>query len=203
MPKALFKPVYFAHPINSYDTHLEDAAIRFIADKVAGGVVQRVENPNQPHHEARYREYSKRAKLSGTDHKGMNYFYDEVLPKCGSCVALPYLDGKLGLGVAGEALWFLDHSLPVWYMEPKEGAGIQDIQDFIKDPLRSRLFKIRVFSDYEIAMLRADKDVGSPLLLSHEETRLRTWYIYGLKQRPYEEAHLVSLPLPEGFYPEI
>jgi len=39
-------------------------------------------------------------------------------------------------------------------------------------------------------------------VLSHVETRLRTWVVYGKDVRPYEEAHLVSLPIPEGFYPD-
>lgn len=195
------KPVYFAHATNAYNRPIENAAIRFIADKIAGGRVELVENPNQPHHQVGYDKYAQRVKRSDKNHKGMNYFYDEVLPQCGSCVAMPYLDGRIGLGVGGEALWFIERDMPTWYMQPKENVTAEDIAKFIEDPLRSGLFRLRTFSDEEVEMLKVDKDIGSRLLVPHEETRLRSWYIYGKKERPYEEAHLVSMPVPPDFYP--
>lgn len=219
------KPTYFAHATNAYNKPIEKAALQFIADNIAGGDIGRIENPNQPHHQEGYDRYAERVKRSYKNHKGMNYFYDEVLPGCGSCVAMPYLDGRVGLGVAGEALWFLERGLPVWYMEPDLGETVRKVEarhgkeslaahfaelraisnaiyEFIKDPLKSGIFRIRTFTDEEVEMLKADKDVGSALLVPHEETRLRSWFVYGQKERPYEAAHLVSPPIPEGFYPE-
>lgn len=197
-----FKPVYFAHTVSLYDTALEDATVYFIADKVAGGRVEGVENPNQPHHQEGYKKYAERVKKSQKNHKGMNYFYDEVLPECGSCVAMPFLDGKVGLGVAGEVLWFIDRNLPVWYMEPKETIYIVDIDRFITSPPMSDLFTLRKFTGDEIEMLRADKDEGSELLLTHEETRLRTWQVYGEEKVDYTVAHLRPTSVYEGFYPD-
>src|SRR5437899_2122953 len=89
--------LYFAHPVNVYGRPLEDELI--VAIETLLGC--EVENPNQPHH------------AEGYQRAGMSYFYDEVLPDCDGCVVLPFSDGKLGRGVAGEAKWFLERGLPV------------------------------------------------------------------------------------------
>ncbi len=167
--------IYFAHPVNLYGESLEEAFLRFIAYCLTEGNLAAIENPNQPHHQEGYRN------------RGMDYFFDEVLPKCkGGCVALPFLDGRMGLGVAGEAKWFLERSMPVWIVEPFH-------------PLNVLLFKVRPLSgDEGVRLLQDDPQ----LVVPHEETRLRTWTVYNRKKRPYELAHLVQMPIPEGFYPE-
>ncbi len=195
--------IYFAHPINSYNTRFEAATEELIAHVLLDGEISGVENPNHPHHQAGYEKYAKRVKQSDKNHKGMNYFYDEVLPSCDGCVAMPFLDGKLSLGVAGEAARVDDEGKPIWLMRPKTVFTHEDLGLFFSDdPLRSSLFTISEFTDAEKNLLRVDKNMGSSLVLSHEETRLRTWYIYGKKMRPYVSAHLAELSIPEGFYPE-
>jgi len=196
------KKIYFAHAVNSYNTPIESAAEALIAQVFADGDLALIENPNRPYHQKGYKEWAQRAKQSSTQHKGMNYFYDLVLPVCDAGIAMPFLDGKMGLGVAGEALWFLDRGKTAWFMEPRPEIGPKDLEEFVKDPLRSDLFRIRFFDAKECEMLRADAETGSPLVLSHIETRLRTWVVYGKIPRPYDEAHLASLPIPEGFYPD-
>ena len=197
------KPIYFAHAVNSYGTDIEDVAEVLVADALCDGDRSRIENPNQPRHQEGYSRYAERKEQAGKDHKGMSYFYDEVLPQCGGCVAMPFLDGKLGLGVAGEARWFAERDMPVWLMEPtREAHEITwgDLGHFIADPLKSGLFRVRSFTSEEIPMLQVEKDIGSSLVVPHVETRLRTWFVYEKKKRPYITAHLAPTTVPEGFY---
>ncbi len=152
--------LYFAHPINVYDTPVEGAAIELILDAFPDA---EIENPNQQKHQVGYVDM------------GMDYFYGLVLPGCTGCVAMTFLDGRMSLGVAGEAKWFLEHSLPVWGMFP--------------DPING-LFVIREFCDDERQQLLERR---APLVLSHAETRQRVWSVYGEKLRPYRESHLVGI----------
>lgn len=197
-------PIYFAHAVNSYGTDIEQAAEVLAAHVLCGGDLSMLENPNQPRHQEGYERYAERKEQSGKDHKGMNYFYDEVLPECSGCVAMPFLDGMLGLGVAGEALWFLDHDMPVWLMEPTRDADKiipGDLGQFIADPTKNGLFRVRPLLLAEHELLRVHKDTGSSLVLPHEATRLRTWLVYQQTRRSYEIAHLAPSIVPEGFYP--
>ncbi len=197
---------YFAHPVNVYGKPLEEAIIALIESVFPNDVV---ENPNQPHHQEGYTKYAERAKQSSTKHKGMNYFYDEVLPHCDGCVAVPFLDGKMGLGVAGEVRWFVKRGLPVYVATPaKADITAEDIENFIANPL-SGLFAIGPLSkDHRVDFLswseeKEESEKTRPqFVVPHLETRLRTWLVYNRQYRPYEEAHLVSMPEPPGFYPE-
>ncbi len=174
--------IYFAHPVNIYGEPLEDELAKLIANVLTGGDLFQVENPNQPCHQEGYDEYARRLKESGTDHKGMNYFYDKILPNCSGCVGVPFLDGRFGLGVAGEMRWFIEREKPVSVAHPLSGR-----------------FLIRPISVMEgIAIMSGD----TKLVVSHEETRLRTWKVYNQIRRPYEEAHLVTMPVPVDFYPK-
>lgn len=193
--------IYFAHPINIYDEPLEEAFVELIADCLMNGDRSILENPNQPYHQRGYERW--KAQRDGSPdnpsgHRGMSYFYDEVLPKCSGCVCLPFLDGRLGLGVAGEAKWFLEEGRPVWMVVQTHLPTADDIKEFISNP-RNGLFDVRRLTGQEITfILRQD----SKLVIPHKETRLRTWVVYNRDKRPYEQAHLVEMPIPEGFYPE-
>lgn len=196
--------IYFAHAVNSYGTDIEQAAETLVARVLCDGDRSKVENPNQAHHQEGYNRYAERKEQAGKDHKGMSYFYDEVLPECSGCVAMPFLDGRFGLGVAGEAHWFAERDMPVWLMEPTREAQeitLGDLGQFIVDPVGSGLFCVRFFTPEELPMLQVEKDIGSSLVVPHEETRLRTWFVYGQKERPYVTAHLAPVTVPEGFYP--
>jgi hypothetical protein len=188
--------LYFAHAVNAYNTPIEGAAINLIATSFPGSVI---ENPNQPHHQVGYKAWQQRTAKDRDTHKGMSYFYDDVLPTCDGCVAMSFLDGRMGLGVAGEAKWFLERWLPVYVMLPLSKPTPEQVEEFIKDPA-SGLFAIRSLTDIQKQqLLLADTP---PLVLSHQETRLRTWTVYNKKLRPYEKAHEASMSVPVGFYPE-
>lgn len=193
--------MYFAHPVNSFNTSFEKAMVKFLL-YVFPGVV--IENPNQPHHQTGYRDYAERFKheplKKGT--RGMRYYHEVVLPSCDRCAALPFLDGRLGLGVADEARWYLERGMRTWFIDPVHVINLRELERFIENPLfHSDPFQVRCFTEQEKALLlNVDPNVGSWLVVPHEETRLRTYMKYGKEMRPYEIAHLVKMPVPEGFY---
>jgi hypothetical protein len=217
---ALKRP-YFAHQINGYSTALERSVEALAADffgipqKYDESIGAGIENPNQKHHQEAVKVLSKRARLADTNHKGMNHFFDVVLPGCDSGFAWPYLDGRMGLGVAGEIKWLLERDRPVFLVYLTREPTDAELRAFEKDH-RSGLYAIRQFTDDEKAMLLAhdpkavdETKVGREILpweklvLPHLETRLRTWNVYNTPpMRPYETAHLATMPLPPGFYPD-
>lgn len=148
--------LYFAHAVNSYNTLLEKTIIGLIYNHFPKATI---ENPNQPHHQVGYRKYAQRTKESGATHKGMNYFFDEVLPKCDECIAMPFLDGRMGLGVAGEAKWFASRDIPVWVVLPSVYETTQTLEKIICNPLIestvSNYFRIRLLTEEESLMLFA------------------------------------------------
>ena len=187
--------LYFAHAVNIYNTPIEDAAVKLISNHFPSA---EIENPNQLHHQIGYKKWAQRAHESDTKHKGMNYFFDEVLPLCNGCVAMPFLDRRMGLGVAGEAKWFIEKGLPVWIFVPTKNPSIELVEEFAQT-LYNGLFFIRPIKDSEVDQLLTNDPV---LVVPHEETRLRTWLVYNRQMRPYQEAHKVSMPIPDGFYPQ-
>ena len=132
----------------------------------------------------------------------MRYYHEMVLPSCNGCVALPFLDSRLGLGVADEARWYLERGMPAWFIEPTRIVSLRDLERFIEDSLTNNdLFQIRHFTEKEKALLlNVDPQVGSSLVVSHEETRFRTFTTYNKIKRPYEIAHHVVMSVPPEFY---
>ena len=187
---------YFPHPINLYDTPLERSLVLLIADhfNIAANAV---ENPNQPHHEEGYQQYAKRAKQAATNHKGMSYLYDEVLPYCDGSTVMPFLDGRMAIGTAGETNWYIKEGLPVFAIFATREITSAELRRFERDH-RSGLFDVRPFTEEEKILIMAN---NPSLVVPHEETRLRTQIVYGGAKRPFEVSHLVRLPIPPGFYP--
>ncbi len=103
--KEVAMKVYFGHPVNTYNTELEEHLLTVLPRLFPGSVI---ENPNQPHHQDGYQRY-KRERRSG-----MPYFYEEVLPLCDEGVFLPFGDGAWGAGVYGEAQFLFDRGKKVW-----------------------------------------------------------------------------------------
>ena len=81
--------LYFAHPINSYDTELERILLAQIRERFTG---YEILNPNAPEHFAGYRA------------EGMAYFLRRVLPSCEAGALLAFRDRMIGTGVFAEAL---------------------------------------------------------------------------------------------------
>ncbi len=198
--------IYFAHPVNAYNVPVEQAALALIAHTFPNDVV---ENPNKPVHSDGYAAEAQRTAKNRDTHKGMDYFYNEVIlgggdpeKACTSVVAMSFLDGRIGLGVAGEVKCCIEHDLICWGMLPKPGLTteqvVERLPEFIENPLNG-LFAIRQFTEKERRQLLATEQ--KPLVIDHQDTRLRTWHVYSKVRRPYEEAHLVETSTPPDFYP--
>ncbi|MDX1535387.1 MAG: hypothetical protein R3346_01315 [Candidatus Spechtbacterales bacterium] len=102
--------VYFAHPINTYDTPLEEEMLDLIREKLPDW---EIENPNKPEHEEGYQRYKRETG------NGMAYFTKEVLPKCSVAVFLAFRDRKIPAGVVKEILFFLERGKMVYQVTPE------------------------------------------------------------------------------------
>lgn len=87
--------IYFAHPVTDYGTERQAKAIAGIEDYFIADLGFRsfkIENPDQPHHQAGYAA------------QGMEYFLS-VLQGCTHLAFMRFPDGSVGSGVATEVLW--------------------------------------------------------------------------------------------------
>lgn len=165
--------VYFAHPVNVFGTELKTEimpVLRTVFKRI------QIEDPDQPHHQKGYADWKKRLEGNPNKSGGMSYYYDEVLPACDRCVAMPFLDGMYGAGVAGEAKFFIERGGAAFILTCSAISGW------------------RVY-----AMSRVEREClmrNDPMyVLSIEETRARTWMSpegYNRVKRPYETAHEID-----------
>jgi hypothetical protein len=126
--------LYFAHPINVYDTELERALLECLAQRFPG---YEIINPNAPEHAAGYQA------------KGMAYFLEDILPKCDECVLLAFRDGMIGKGVYAEAEQLHAICCPVWEIlpdgltfktwapNPARRLSVEDTRERIRNPDRT------------------------------------------------------------------
>ena len=81
------KRIYFAHPINTYNTILEDYFIEhFKRDDIE------IVNPNHPDHQ------------KGYQNEGMEYF-KKLVQSCDKLYAFGFADNTIGAGIAKEMDW--------------------------------------------------------------------------------------------------
>lgn len=97
--------LYFGHPVNVYGTELELKLLNIIRREFRDW---EVENPNQECHQAGYQDWKKRTG------RGLDYYFQEVLPKCDGGIFLPFQDGKWGKGVFGECEFLRHNAKPTW-----------------------------------------------------------------------------------------
>lgn len=190
--------LYFAHPVNVYNTTLEDAMLKLIAQRFFG---VKIVNPNTPEYQKMYNEMKTASGGTHADHKGMDIFY-KMLEGLDGCVSMPFLDCRMGLGVAGETQKTVKAGKSAWLIMPSYELTAAEIEQFVANP-HNGFFGIRPLTEEEVKTLRNQgelKDNPPPFVVGHEETRLRTFVQYGGKMRPYAEAHKVKLPVPEDFY---
>ena len=93
--------IYFAHPINTYDTILEKMAIEHI--KTIGEC--NILNPNAEEHQRGY------------ELEGMVYF-KRLVQSCDRCYVLPFSDGSIGAGIHKEIEWAMEAGIKCVYMKP-------------------------------------------------------------------------------------
>jgi len=85
---ATYPRIYFAHPVVSYDTPLEEETIAYVRRYLGSECV--IVNPNSDEHHRAY---------AAT--KSMDYFV-KLAESCEVCVFLSFSDGYIGAGVAKE-----------------------------------------------------------------------------------------------------
>lgn len=191
--------LYFAHPVNVYNTPLEDAMLALIARRFTP---VEIVNPNTPEYQKMYSEM--KAATGGTHgaHKGMDIFY-KMLEGLNGCISMPFIDCRMGLGVAGETQKTLKAGKDAWLIEPSHELTREELDEFAANP-QNEFFRIRPLTKGEVLILRDHpgdlKDNPPAFVVGHEETRLRTFIQYGGQMRPYAEAHKVKLPVPDDFY---
>jgi len=87
--------IYFAHPIDIYNTYYE----KLLAEQLFSLFPKKnIYNPNQKHNQENYKLWKEE---TGS---GMNYYFDVVLPNKNIVggVYLPFEDGMIGAGIFGE-----------------------------------------------------------------------------------------------------
>jgi hypothetical protein len=97
--------IYFGHTVDIYNTPKEQELVERIQRELPQ---YEIENPNQPHHGEGYKRYTAQTG------RGMNYFFQEVLPSMEAGVFQPFADGKFGAGVFGEAKFLAERGKPLW-----------------------------------------------------------------------------------------
>lgn len=99
------RTIYFGHPVNTYNSTLENDLIKVIRQSFPEW---KIENPNQPNHQEGYVRWKK------SMGNGMLYFFREVLPKMEGGIFLPFVDGRFGAGVFGEAEFLFNRKKDIW-----------------------------------------------------------------------------------------
>ncbi len=111
------KNMYFAHPVNIYNTPFEAELMEVIHSFFPEW---HIENPNQQKHQDGY----KRA--------GMNYYTQEVLPSMDGLTGLCFPDGKFGAGVYAEGKNLFEQKKGIWTITPQKTlSSVKDIADWI------------------------------------------------------------------------
>jgi len=165
------KKLYFAHPLNTYDIPLEYKMLRLIKKSFPQFDI---ENPNQTRHQEGYKK------------GGMDYFYKIVI-NCFNVVAWPFLDGKVGAGVAGEMYTPMKHwgKWPLIIQTPR----LKNIRQCSFDEISALIHW------HEMKDVATNKEilemVENEFVLSIDTTRKRTWEVLYEEYWPYEEAHLI------------
>lgn len=104
--------IYFAHPVNYYfgsnfNVHgtKEIELLKIISEKFEEYIPH---NPNQPFHQENYQYWKQ------TTGKGMNYYFDIILPKMSAGIGLSFNDGFFGTGVFGELENIQNQDKPIY-----------------------------------------------------------------------------------------
>lgn len=134
----LIKPdsIYFAHPINFYNTDLE----KKLVEKISKCFFQyNLENPNQKHHQDNYKFWKEKTG------NGMKYYFEVVLPKMKAGIGLLFEDGMCGAGVFGELEFIFNKVNPIWEInsegEIKRITNLNNLKVLSIEETRKRVYK--------------------------------------------------------------
>lgn len=113
------KAMYFAHPVNVYNTPLETDLMQFL--QVSFPECD-IENPNQPKHQEGYQRWLKETG------NGMNYYLKEFLVNMDGVIGLSFPDGRIGAGVFSEEESIFKRTGSLWTLTYDE--NLTRIRDF-------------------------------------------------------------------------
>ncbi len=102
----MHKKLYYMHPINTYNTPLEQTHLRLIEQLFPHWEIV---NPNTPHHIEGYAN-------SLLKNAGPLDYFIALASTCYTGVALPFRDGMIGSGVYAEITTLRTLHRPVWIL---------------------------------------------------------------------------------------
>jgi len=108
MTEIILPKMYFAHPLSTYNTDLENMLIEIIKARFPG---YELENPNQPHHQKACQEAKEKTG------NAMNYFLNDLIPKMDAGIALPFKDNMFGAGIFAEMEGIYQRKKPIWQID--------------------------------------------------------------------------------------
>ncbi len=141
IPLPSARKVYFAHPINTYHTPLEDELIELIHGTFIGYTVV---NPSDPSHSVVVSEM----KRDDPSANVMGYF-EGLVVTCHSVLVLPFPDGRWGAGVYREAEVALACKREVWVLDYKTKIISPVTRLFSDDALSIEETRMRVYNTPE------------------------------------------------------
>ena len=100
--------IYFGHPINIYNTPKETELVKKIE---SGFPKSNIYNPNQKHNIENYQIWMEETG------RGMDYFFDVILPEMSAGVFLTFEDGMWGAGIFGEAEFLRKKGRAIWEID--------------------------------------------------------------------------------------
>jgi hypothetical protein len=102
--------IYFAHPINTYNTEYEIMSIKSIKDKFPNSIIL---NPGEQQYQDGFKDY-----ISNDPKEYMGYFRD-LVNTCSVIVYLPFRDMKIGAGVRYEIYHLHQRFNNIYEINPK------------------------------------------------------------------------------------
>jgi len=97
--------LYFAHPVNTFNTQEERDLVKTLENIFPDFEIY---NPNKKYNKENYRLWKEETG------RGMNYYYEAILPQMDAGAYLAFKDGMIGAGVFNEAEFLLSNNKIVW-----------------------------------------------------------------------------------------
>ena len=128
--------IYFGHPINTYNSELEQSLIIAI-ERYFSAQEHQIENPNQACHQEGYQRYREQ------QGNGMQYFTCEVLPQMNVGVFLAFEDGALGSGVWKEAIFLQQQGSTIYEIDREGNIAELDLDESRKLSVEETRLQVR------------------------------------------------------------
>lgn len=132
--------IYFAHPINTYNTEIEDKSIESIKKKF---INSKIINPGEKKHQDEFDVYRR-----NNPNNYMKYFKD-LVSNCTSIVYLPFRDDKIGAGIRYEVYQLNRGGYDIYRVDPIDYSISKVDMDYVdNNTLSIGETRIRIKTDY-------------------------------------------------------